>query len=194
MNETVRHFSIDNETLDTVATAHLLSIGIACHYNGETHSMIVYPAWADQEAMGRTKSDETLAWWNKQDPALKGATFATAQASTMSPAECLHQINRFILEHSRSADEVRIWGNGSEFDIAQIELLSRQCEVKPIWSYYLVDSQRTIQRISQWIGIPYNKNEFFDPGDKKHDAEADARAQVRLINHLWERLGEKRAI
>ena len=185
----IRHFSIDNETLDTVATAHLLSIGIACEYDGKTHSMIVYPDWSEQEALGRTQSKSTLEWWGKQDPALKGATFASAKASTMPAAECLHQVNQFILGHSKGADEIRVWGNGSEFDIAQLEHLSSQTAIKPVWAYYLASSQRTIQDIAKLMGIEYNKADFFD--GQAHDAEADARAQVRLINHLWNKIHDK---
>ena len=185
----IRHFSIDNETLDTVATAHLLSIGIACEYDGKTHSMIVYPDWFEQESLERTKSQDTLDWWQKQDPALKGATFRAAQDSAMLASTCITKINQFIIEHSKDADEIRVWGNGSEFDIAQIEHLSSQTGVKPVWSYYLASSQRTIQDIAQLMGIEYNKGSFFD--GQAHDAEADARAQVRLINHLWGKIHDK---
>ena len=185
----IRHFSIDNETLDTVATAHLLSIGIACEYDGKTHSMIVYPSWECQENFWRTQSQDTLDWWGKQDPNLKGATFEAAKNSVMSSGKCIKQINQFILEHSKDADEIRVWGNGSEFDIAQLEHLSRQTGIETIWGYHQAQSQRTIQDIAQLMSIEYNKADFFD--GQAHDAEADARAQVRLINHLWSAIRDK---
>lgn len=66
------HGMIDLETLDTKPSCTVLSLG-AIKFNplddSEPHSELYLKIDVDeQDRLGRTTSDDTIAWWAKQEP------------------------------------------------------------------------------------------------------------------------------
>jgi len=73
------HVMIDLETLDTRPQCTVLSLG-AVKFNpytkDEPHSELYFKiSIDDQDRLGRTTSDETIAWWAKQDPKIMEEAF-----------------------------------------------------------------------------------------------------------------------
>ena len=77
----VLHAMIDLETLDTKPSSQILSLG-AVKFNAlsneEPYSdLYLKPDIDQQNKKGRTTSESTIEWWDKQDPLIKEEAFSS---------------------------------------------------------------------------------------------------------------------
>jgi hypothetical protein len=114
---------IDNETLDTTPSAVILSIGAVKFDKHGTQMGEKFYAVLDieeQKAMGRTVSQDTLEWWQKQSSAARVVLDTTDRRPVK---EVLDELFDFIFDMEGTAGRMKIWGNGSDFDNPQIASL-----------------------------------------------------------------------
>jgi len=176
------HGTIDLETLDVVPSATVLSLG-AVKFNpfsmtAEPHSELYLKILIDdQDKLGRTSSDSTIAWWGKQDPAIMEETFDQTGAVTVE--EALQQVSKW----SMGVDE--FWGQGYGFDFTMLEDMYRSIG-KPIpWQFWQVMDSRTITR-----RMP--KDPRKDMQTSLHNALADAYYQAKSIQIMFDHNGWKK--
>lgn len=175
------HASIDLETIDTQPSATVLSLG-AVKFNplddSEPHSEMYFKINIDeQDALGRTTSDDTIAWWANQDPAIMEEAFD--QEGAISVEEALIRIRKFV----GSVDT--LWGQGYGFDYTIIENMFRSKEMPIPYNFWQVKDSRTLFGCCE--SDPRKKIQ-----NSLHNALADAYYQSKAIQIAYKELGIKR--
>lgn len=160
------HIMVDLETLDTVSTTVVLSIG-AVAFDSTGVRDCFYSVLNIQEQMdkGRTISASTLTWWMKQDLSVRGQ----ALKSPVPVYSALEGLLAFMGEPSG------IWGNGSDFDNAILGHMFQQYGLR--WPYRLNRCYRTLRNM-----YPTDEPEKVNA----HNALADARWQAEHLIMIME--------
>lgn len=172
------HATIDLETLDVIPSATILSLG-AVKFDpfseSEPHSELYLKIQIDdQDRLGRSTSDSTIAWWSKQDPKIMEETFDQTDAITVK--EALQQLNKWCV----GVDE--FWGQGYGFDFTMLEDMYRSIG-KPIpWQFWQVMDSRTITK-----RMPRDPRK--DMQSDLHNALADAYYQAKSIQKIFHHFG-----
>ena len=174
------HAMIDIETLDTRPQCTVLSLGAVKFdpfTDAEPHSELYFKiSIEDQDRLGRTVSDDTIAWWAKQDAKVKEEAFDQTGAITV--AEALDRVTKWIW----GAD--KIWGHGYGFDLTIIEDMYRSIG-KPIpYNFWQVLDSRTLFNM---CSVDPRKAMQTD----LHNALADAYYQAKSVQVAYKELGVK---
>lgn len=165
---------IDLETMGLPPDGAIVSIG-ACFFDiekceiGPTFNRTINLATAVRD--GGTIHPGTVMWWMGQgQPARDSIRFSGEDIRTT-----LTDFAAFIAEHSRVQD-VRIYGNGSDFDITLLNSAYLRAGIKTPWSPFRVRCFRTIRNL--YPQVEYNPD---DKGDGAHNSLADAIFQARHL-------------
>ena len=127
---------IDLETLDTVATTKVLSIGL-CFFTEKIESTYCfYPSLEDQK--NRSISEDTLLWWLNQGEEARNNII---QGVHQPLKEVMKQISDLVIRH-RPINAV--WGNGSDFDNAIIQALFKDADIEVPWQFWFNRCFRTL--------------------------------------------------
>lgn len=157
----MNHIMVDIETLDTVQSAVVLSIGAVAfdpHSKelGEKFYVEFTEDLANQQIKGRTISADTVQWWMMQSDAAR-SIFARRDeddlitpkpanpAVRMSTEHGLNEFSQFIARHG--GKKVELWGNGADFDNVIIGSLYDSFDLLKPWSYGKNRCYRTMKRI-----------------------------------------------
>jgi DNA polymerase III epsilon subunit-like protein len=172
------HATIDLETIDTRPQSTVLSLGAVKFNpfdNSEPHSEMYFKiSIDDQDQLGRTSSDDTIAWWSRQDPKIMEEAFDQEGAITVE--EALSKINKFVV----GADI--LWGQGYGFDYTIIEDMYRSLG-KPIpYNFWQVRDSRTLFSVCKEDPRKKIQNDL-------HNALADAYFQSKAIQIAYNELG-----
>lgn len=172
MSDGIRRVMIDIETLDTLPTAMILSIG-AVAFDPEL------PANRDEHFYAQidlhcapqlgTIDISTFRWWLQQsDEARK----AIAKPGGTSINCALLDLSEFI----GPTAEAEIWASPATFDIPILEHAYRQCGLTVPWHYRNVRCWRTLR---ETLRIAPIKSAI------EHHALSDAQAQVAEFRNGW---------
>lgn len=172
------HATIDLETIDTRPQSTVLSLGAVKFNpfdNSEPHSEMYFKiSIDDQDQLGRTSSDDTIAWWSRQDPKIMEEAFDQEGAITVE--EALSKINKFVV----GVDI--LWGQGYGFDYTIIEDMYRSLG-KPIpYNFWQVRDSRTLFSVCKEDPRKKIQNDL-------HNALADAYFQSKAIQMAYNELG-----
>jgi hypothetical protein len=173
---------IDLETLDTRPQCTVLSLG-AVKFNpssdAEPHSELYFKiSIDDQDRLGRTVSDDTIAWWGRQDPKVMEEAFDQSNPNeVMTVEQALDSLTKWIW----GAD--KIWGHGYGFDLTIIEDMYRSAG-KPIpYNFWQVMDSRTL-----FSCCKEDPRKLLGQNDL-HNALADAYFQARGVQLAYKLLG-----
>lgn len=153
---------LDLETLDTVSTAIIVSIG-ACKFDrnggpiGDTFYVV-----CNLSQPGRTFSASTLEWWMSQDTA--------ARAVFSDPIKLSLASSLLGLAEWMSHDDYFVWSNGASFDIPIIEHACRALDVPTPWAYNHSRCFRTMAAEAPHLDRPKPNHNALDDaiGQAKH--------------------------
>lgn len=158
---------LDLETLDTLPSAVILSIG-ACEFDldgpiagREFYRVLSLP---QQLSRGRTTSDDTLAWWRQQSDEAR----AVFVAPTVAPHVALQEFAAFW------AGVDRLWSNGANFDGVLLASLYRTFDMGVPWKFWQDRCYRTL--VDTYHRITRTRPTKMAPA---HNALADAVAQAQ---------------
>ncbi len=169
---------IDLETLDTAVGGVILSIG-ACRFNEtDIDDNGFYRAITIQSNLDehRTISPDTIKWWIDQSAKAKAVM---DDPTAVSLEQALDELREWI---GPRWDNMRVWGNGADFDIAMLKHAYNQ-QPTP-WKFYNVRCFRTLK--SEPAGksvLPPTKNVG------AHNALFDAIAQAQHAQAIWKAKG-----
>ncbi len=154
---------IDLETTGVAAGCCILSIG-ACtlDLNNEFYKKISLASCYDR---GLKDLPSTLNWWESQDHAVKAEAFS----GTLHLQDVL--INFAMWLEKLGEKQVKVWGNGADFDLPILGAAYLACGMPIPWKPYNGRCFRTIKNIHAEI-IP---NAF---RGMKHNALEDAKNQA----------------
>jgi len=175
MKNKLRHAMIDLETLDTIPSAKIVSIGAVIFdpRYGKISDDKFYTLVDINAQPERTHSKDTLEWWNKQptnvQKQLKGTT---------SLEDALEDLAFYLPK------DCKVWGNGATFDISMLEDAYRQLGIEIPWKFWNVRDCRTVLDMHESSRGGFNKKS----GGTLHNALDDAHYQAQYINMMWRKL------
>lgn len=181
--------SIDLETLDTVPTSKIVSIGL-CRFDIQTGIIYdtLYLPVSLKDQQNRTLSPGTLCWWMQQsDEARK--VFWDDDIRCLKLQMC--RLSDFVRKNPQS----QVWGNGSTFDISILEdAYLRTVEQDIPWKFWAVRDMRTIIDLAESITsnlqsptFKFKKSEVSRDG-VHHNAMDDAVFQAKCISMAYQSL------
>ena len=177
----VLHAMIDLETLDTKTSSQILSLG-AVKFNAlsneEPYSdLYLKPDIDQQNKKGRTTSESTIEWWDKQDPLIKEEAFSSK--GRMDIETMLDQLTEWLV----GVDT--IWGHGYGFDISILEDLYRNWDRPIPWNFWQIKDSRTLFSCCKEDPRKSMQSDL-------HNALSDAYYQAKSVQVAYKELGVKR--
>jgi hypothetical protein len=166
----------DLETLDVKPSAVILSLGAVkfdprqqgIDPNAERLSLRI--DIDSQSTIGRTISEDTIAWWATQSKEAQDAAFG--EHDRVSLEEAIEQFHKFVWNSER------VWSQGS-FDVNIMEHLYTNLGKPYAWQYWQVRDSRTLF-------------DFVDGAmdrTKHHNAVEDAIAQAEAVQRALRKIG-----
>lgn len=145
----MRDIMIDIETLGTTAGSVILSIGAVAFdpdagVLGARHYGVV--SIASSLSHGATVDEATLHWWSQRTAAAQGVLFAALSPAAPGLSDELARLSDFLLAQGSPAD-LRIWGNGSDFDNVLLVAAYAQAGRKQPWRFYNHRCFRTFKNL-----------------------------------------------
>lgn len=167
------NYMIDLETLDTVPSAAVLSIGIVPFDKGwvSTEGDEFYLHLDPQFEVCRTVNESTFMWWLEQSPEARSLQ---VQAERLHPKIALTSISAIIQDKPG-----KVWSKGPDFDIAILRSMYRDFDMSVPWAFWGVRCVRTIMDVAPEAGFIEAK---FD--GVRHSALADALVQAKIVSQL----------
>jgi hypothetical protein len=164
---------LDLETLGTKPDTVILTLG-AVKFNPYTTDMpgpgyYVRPDVDEQLASGRSYDEDTLTWWNDQDPVVREEALGTE--GRISIEQMMADLNRFLV----GVDN--IFCQGPVFDISILENIYQQYSKPVPWHYWQIRDSRTIFKM---INYDHKKN-----NTGLHNALADSYSQAIGIQEVY---------
>ena len=161
------HIMVDIETLDTIPSAVILSIGacVICKRPGNELTSYMELEVATQHE--RTRSVGTEIWWKQQG--------SIPDRGTIPLTAALNQFSRYLANLT-----VRpiIWCKGTDFDVAILAHAYKQVGIPVPWKYNDVRDFRTIKKMFEESIDQQIKNE------NPHNALDDAIFQARQLDSI----------
>jgi hypothetical protein len=166
----------DLETLDTKPSAVIISLGAVkfdprqkgIDPNAERLSLRF--EIDSQSAMGRTISDDTIAWWATQSKEAQEAAFG--EVDRIPVLDAVDQFHKFIWNSER------VWSQGS-FDVNIMEHLYTSIDKPYAWQYWQIRDSRTL---FDFVDGQLDRT-------KHHDAVEDAIAQAEGVQRALRKIG-----
>ena len=168
---------IDLETLGTCPGCAILSIGAVAFDPGsqamDPDSFYVVVNTEDCRDNYLHVDAETEKWWSRQGEEAQRVLAQAADPATSFPlVDALNRLNDYL----RRWGDVKVWGNGADFDNPILAVAYRMADVKPGWKAYNGRCYRTLKNML--------------PGPKLqrvgtyHNALDDARSQAMHMQAL----------
>lgn len=183
INDRVRHVMIDLETLAVDPHAAVMQVGIVT--NLTEHLVSVKPSYYQpptNDYYPYKVSPETIAFHEKSAP----ENLKYCEDYGGSPGAAAIQVSDY-LERLKCGGKysLRIWANGTDFDIPILTNLLRQEGAKIPWGYTYVRDYRTLREMfKQVLPVKY-KND--------HNAVNDARNQYFHLCEMLSRMDGSRS-
>ena len=176
------NLSIDLETLDTVPSTKIVSIGAALFdiETGEVGETVYLPcSLHDQNS--RTMSASTIMWWMSQSDQAR-AVFND------SDLDLLREQLKMFRASIGDWTQIKVWGNGATFDISILEdAYTRNAERSDIpWAFWNVRDMRTIVALAKQLN-GFNHRSIVREGTH-HNAVDDAVHQAKVISAAYQSL------
>lgn len=178
----MRDVMVDLETLGTLPGSVILSIGAVAFDEFETganphHAFYTAIKRDSCEQLGLTVDAGTLAWWEKQD---EQARKVLTDPNAVDLKMALLFFNQWLDNYD---DDVRIWGNGADFDNPLLACAWRAAGLKPKYKFWNERCYRTVK--NQYPDIALTRSGTY------HNALDDARSQAEHLVQICQRRGWK---
>lgn len=169
---------IDIETLDTVPSATVLTVG-ACKFDPHSDDLpydkqLWRPEVDRQLTEGRTTSEDTLQWWGKQDADIRESTFT--EDGRVPLTEFFTDLNKYLVGVDK------IWCQGPQFDMVILEDLYRAFDHHRNWAFWQIMDCRTIFNM-----MPKDPRKSVQ--QNLHSADDDAYWQAVCVQKTYKAFG-----
>lgn len=175
MNFSAPHVMLDIETLGTGPHAVILSIAAVWFYpDGSNEESLYFYRKLHIDAQlgaGRYVTDSTFRWWMRQADEVR-VEFFNADAA-LAPKQVLGDFKRAL----DSQEFEGIWGNGADFDNANILSLAEDFGFEPLWPYWKNRCFRTFTSL-------HDPGRKLRPQSNDHNALNDCRNQIRWMQSI----------
>jgi hypothetical protein len=161
------HF--DLETLDTLNSAKILSIGAVF---GDEHFYVEVDQ-SHYENTPFTESKSTVEWWEKQ------GGFQPSE-EPKSPYEAITKFHIWLRQCTESLHSWEIWANSPSFDCEIIKFHMRHYKLSPPWKFYQERDVRTMHSMAETMNLGVRKP------TNPHNALQDASNQRVYVEAIYE--------
>jgi hypothetical protein len=169
---------VDTETLGTVPGCVVLSIGAVAF---DSHSLdeqgfniTVYRPSCEDAFL--SVSADTLAWWERQSEEAREVLDRSMDASASVALTTALQRFSDYLGRFGGRKNVRVWGNGSDFDNALLSVAYDAVKMRPGWEFWNNRCYRTFKNQAPDLKIVREGT--------YHDAFDDACNQARHLQRI----------
>lgn len=174
---------VDLETADNKPGAAIVSLG-AVFFDPPTGRMgpefyrVVY--LPSCEELGLTVSEDTLAWWAQQSPEVQKTMDAALTRRKSRPiADVLYEFEQYL---KPAGENVRIWGNGSDFDNPILAMAFHACGQPLPWKFWNSRCFRTLKNMpGARRVVPERRGTHHNALD---DAKHQAEHAIAILNQL----------
>lgn len=179
-SEELAHIMVDIETLGTGKDAVVTQLGAVSVVMTPSGHWQIGKAFSrglkiePQLSKGATINEDTLRWWFDETAwqLKQGVDVSPFAATTETPRDVLLDFSYWLRVQ---AHRYVVWGKGSDFDIAIVEMAFRRAGLTHPWGHRQVACLRTLMRLHP---IQHHAKPYI-----KHEAVSDASAQATdLIN------------
>lgn len=173
---------VDLETLGRGPGCKLLSLGAVVFSPSGLGSEFYLEVQLERQG-SLTADDETVAWWQTQDPAVRDRLFSSHEGKPYLAA-ALDQFSAWLesaaeVDHKGSL-QVRVWGNGADFDNAILQVAYAAMSSRAPWPFWHNRCYRTLKALAPVIR--------FERQGSHHNALDDAKSQaahaIKILNFL----------
>lgn len=176
----------DLETLGHVPGFVILSIGAIafdeaglCGDGDDGFYCVVHRPSCEEAFL--SVSPETEAWWRRQAAdAQEVLEQSLNPAASLPLAVALERFNTFLGRFG-GRKNVRLWGNGSDFDNAGLACAYDAVKIKPGWEFWNNRCYRTLKNLAPEVNM--------DRDGTYHNAFDDARSQAKHAIRILEARG-----
>jgi len=182
----LEHVMCDLETLGTGPESVILSIGaIAFDPDSGTLGPKFYQALdLDTSARYGRLDTDTILWWMKQSDEAR-QVFSDPDRKPLP--DTLSAFTKWLGQATTCPEgEVKLWGNGSDFDNVILSRAYYNCDIPAPWKFYNNRCYRTLKSL-----VPATK--LLRTGTH-HNALDDAISQAQHLLVLWEALGLRKEV
>lgn len=176
------HIMLDLETWGKKPGCGLISIG-AVEFSFETGVLgkEFYSAVNHSSCIlaGLKDDKQTLEWWDKQSMDAKSAYQASNNSSSVSIRDALVEFGIF-LESIGKRSNVRLWGNGADFDNNVLGACYDAVGLSPPWGYYNNRCYRTLRSLCHVIDLVRVGTHH----NALDDAKTQAAHAIKIHQHL----------
>lgn len=150
----MKNVMVDLETTGLLAGSCIVSIG-AVYFDEDTGKTgptfyQVVNLESCQKA-GLTSNDETMQWWAKQSDEARAALDKAMSETSMPLDVALAAFNVYLGMFEDT--DVKVWGNGANFDNAILEFAFDAVNFQPGWRFYNNRCLRTLRDFAPHIGV-----------------------------------------
>lgn len=138
------HVAIDLETLDTRPSAAVVSVGLAAFTvtGGLIGSYYGVFETKPQTTDGRTRSKDTMAWWEEQPEDVRSVL---TDPAAVPPVTGLRHVDSFFSRFQNNTYCIEgVWGFGSDFDNATLIDMFATYSIELPWHYKANRCGRTL--------------------------------------------------
>lgn len=165
----MKNIMLDLETMSTSSNAAIVSIG-AVEFDEDLGIVSKFYETIDLESCmsrGFDIEPQTIMWWLKQSDYARESLFK----NNISIADALRKFQEWI-----GKDNLRMWGNGSDFDNVILENAFKRFKVNSPWPYWSNRCFRTIK-----YSFPSLEQSVSKKDKIKHNSLDDAEAQANYL-------------
>lgn len=184
----MKNVMLDLETLGTSPGSVILSIGAVEFDMAEGLGREFYTVINQMSCLqnGLVTDSNTLAWWAQQSKEAR-QVLEDSRTSDIKLPDAMHLFNAF-LERCGDRTQIRVWGNGADFDNTLMIAAYKATAIKCGWKYH---NNRCYRTLKETIGLPQSKRE-----GTHHNALADAKHQathaLKIQKFLSQIVGDQR--
>lgn len=171
------HAMLDLETFGSDNSSVITSLAIVIFnpYTGETlDSLKVDIDIQSSLDYGATVNGSTLVWWLGQSEGARN-TLIEGQKNALDLKKAMQKVHFFLLKNF-DVHEVKLWGNGSSFDLSILSNSFKLVGMPETWKHYNERDVRTIVAFN-----PEIKDNLVFEG-VKHDPLADCLFQIQYMS------------
>lgn len=176
---------VDIETLSTEQDAAIISIA-AVYFNPKTGAIgdEFYTNVNLQSNInaGRNISASTLMWWMDQSKSAQDMVF---KQNNKSPK--LSESLKLFIEFFKH-DSLKVWGNGSTFDMTILESAFKRCKLAAPWKFWNVRDVRTAVEMGELLNFTPKRDMPFT--GVRHNALDDSKHQAKYVSAIYQRINK----
>lgn len=172
---------IDLETMDVGPNAAIVAIGAVAFNRDDIGIIEENPTFyttidlTSAMAYGGTVSGDTVLWWLKQEEAAREQLYRESNETLMNT---LMGFKEWLTLYC-DTQNVKIWGNGANFDNVILANAYRNCNMQPPWNFWNDRCYRTLKAENPNV-IPASFNGV--QHNALHDAVNQAQHALGIMN------------